>query len=114
MKQSVSIEALVAAFGLAPAATVFMVLEGKMQAFSKKFSPVITSGWVSTGYGSQLNTPDTISNMAIETEWVHSLLVQRGTIDEEIGMRTEVNVYVTADRAVVTPDNYQRDLIIAE
>src|SRR6185503_15679948 len=32
----------------------------------------------------------------------------------EIGMRTEVNVYVTADRAVVTPDNYQRDLIIAE
>jgi len=32
----------------------------------------------------------------------------------EIGMRTEVNVYVTADRAVVTPDTYQRDLIIAE
>jgi Xaa-Pro aminopeptidase len=32
----------------------------------------------------------------------------------EIGMRTEVNVYVTPERAVVTPDNYQRDLIIAE
>jgi len=32
----------------------------------------------------------------------------------EIGMRTEVNVYVTSDRAVVTPDTYQRDLIIAE
>jgi Xaa-Pro aminopeptidase len=31
----------------------------------------------------------------------------------EIGMRTEVNVYVTADRAVVTPETYQRDLIIA-
>ncbi|HMC56412.1 MAG TPA: M24 family metallopeptidase [Gemmatimonadaceae bacterium] len=34
-------------------------------------------------------------------------------ISGEIGMRTEVNVYVTADRAVVTPDTYQRDLIIA-
>ena len=31
----------------------------------------------------------------------------------EIGMRSEVNVYVTPDRAVVTPDNYQRDLIVA-
>ncbi len=73
----------------APAATAFMVLEGKMQAFSKKFSPVITSGWVATGYGSQLNTPDTIRNMAIDTEWVHSLLVARGTMDEETAMRTD-------------------------
>ena len=32
----------------------------------------------------------------------------------EIGMRTEVNVYLTPGKAVVTPDNYQRDLIIAE
>jgi Xaa-Pro aminopeptidase len=31
----------------------------------------------------------------------------------EIGMRTEVNVYITPGKAVVTPDSYQRDLIIA-
>ena len=32
----------------------------------------------------------------------------------EIGMRSEVNVYVTPGKAVVTPDNYQRELIVAE
>jgi hypothetical protein len=80
----------------APAATAFMVLEGKMQAFSKKFSPVITSGWVATGYGSQLNTPDTIRNMAIDTEWVHSLLVARGTTDEETAMRTDELIAILA------------------
>jgi Xaa-Pro dipeptidase len=35
-------------------------------------------------------------------------------ISGEIGMRSEVNVYITADKAVVTPDNYQQELIIAE
>jgi Xaa-Pro aminopeptidase len=32
----------------------------------------------------------------------------------DIGMRSEVNVYMEEGRAVVTPDEYQRDLIIAE
>lgn len=32
----------------------------------------------------------------------------------EIGMRSEVNVYLTPGRVVVTPDSYQRELIIAE
>ena len=32
----------------------------------------------------------------------------------EIGMRSEVNVYLQNGRAVVTPEPYQRDLIIAE
>lgn len=32
----------------------------------------------------------------------------------EIGMRSEVNVYLVAGQAVVTPADYQRDLIIAE
>ena len=32
----------------------------------------------------------------------------------EIGMRSEVNVYVTPGKAVVTPDNYQRELILTE
>jgi Xaa-Pro aminopeptidase len=32
----------------------------------------------------------------------------------EIGMRTEVNVYLQPGRAFVTPEHYQRDLIIAE
>ena len=32
----------------------------------------------------------------------------------EIGMRSEVNVYLQDGRAVVTPEPYQRDLIIAE
>jgi Xaa-Pro dipeptidase len=35
-------------------------------------------------------------------------------ISGEIGMRSEVNVYLAAGKAVVTPDNYQRELIIAE
>jgi len=67
-----------------------------MQAFSKKFSPVITSGWVASGFGTQLNTPDTIRNMAIDTAWVHSLLVERGAVDEEIGMRTDELLAVLA------------------
>ena len=32
----------------------------------------------------------------------------------DIGIRSEVNVYMQPGRAVVTPDNYQRELIIAE
>jgi Xaa-Pro dipeptidase len=35
-------------------------------------------------------------------------------ITGEIGMRSEVNVYLANGKAVVTPDNYQRDLIVAE
>jgi len=80
----------------APAATTFMVLEGKMQAFSKKFSPVISSGWWATGYGSQLNTPDTIGNGAMDTSWVHSLLVERGKEDEETSSRTEELISILA------------------
>ena len=34
-------------------------------------------------------------------------------IPGEIGMRSEVNMFLTADAAVVTPDSYQRDLIVA-
>ena len=72
-----------------PAATTFMVLEGKMQAFSKKFSPVISAGWWATGYGQQLNTPDTINNGSMDTAWVHSLLAERGIASEETSTRTE-------------------------
>jgi len=72
-----------------PAATTFMVLDGKMQAFSKKFSPVISAGWWATGFGQQLNTPDTINNSAMDTSWVHSLLAERGKADEETSTRTE-------------------------
>lgn len=32
----------------------------------------------------------------------------------EIGMRSEVNMYIESGRAVVTPDRYQRELIVAE
>ena len=35
-------------------------------------------------------------------------------IPGEIGMRSEVNMYLEAGRAVVTPEPYQRDLIVAE
>lgn len=72
-----------------PASTKFMVLDGKMQAFSKKFSPVISAGWWATGYGAQLNTPDTINNGSMDTAWVHSLLAERGKADEETSTRTE-------------------------
>jgi Xaa-Pro aminopeptidase len=30
----------------------------------------------------------------------------------EIGMRTEVNAYIEDGRAVITPDEYQRELIV--
>ena len=33
-------------------------------------------------------------------------------IPGEIGMRSEVNMFITPDRAVVTPDAYQRELIV--
>ena len=32
----------------------------------------------------------------------------------EIGMRSEVNAYIEGDRAVITPESYQRELIVAE
>jgi Xaa-Pro aminopeptidase len=32
----------------------------------------------------------------------------------EIGMRTEVNMYLEAGKAIVTPENYQRELIVTE
>lgn len=35
-------------------------------------------------------------------------------IPGEVGMRSEVNVYLTPGKAFVTPDDYQRELIIAE
>ena len=35
-------------------------------------------------------------------------------IPGEIGMRSEVNAYILAGKAIVTPDPYQRDLIVAE
>ncbi len=35
-------------------------------------------------------------------------------ISGEIGMRTEVNVYLAQGKAVVTPENYQKELIVAE
>ena len=35
-------------------------------------------------------------------------------ISGEIGMRSEVNVYLQGGKAYVTPDNYQKDLIVAE
>lgn len=35
-------------------------------------------------------------------------------ISGEIGMRTEVNMYLAAGKAFVTPETYQKDLIIAE
>jgi len=79
-----------------PAATTFMVLEGKMQAFSKKFSPVISAGWWATGYGQQLNTPDTINNGSMDTAWVHSLLAERGKADEETSTRTDELISILA------------------
>src|SRR5688500_9752163 len=35
-------------------------------------------------------------------------------IPGEIGMRSEVNVYLQPEAAVVTPDQYQRELMMAE
>jgi len=35
-------------------------------------------------------------------------------IPGEIGMRSEVNMYIEAGRAVITPAEYQRDLIVIE
>jgi hypothetical protein len=80
-----------------PAATTYMVLEGKMQTFSKKFSPVISAGWWATGFGGQLNTPDSIRNSAMDTAWVHSLLVERGKTDEETLLRTDELLTILAN-----------------
>jgi hypothetical protein len=86
-----------------PAATKFMVLEGKMQAFTKKFSPIISSGWWATGYGQQLNTPDTINNGAMDTAWVHSLLAERGRTDEETSTRTDELLSILSKQAQNDP-----------
>jgi hypothetical protein len=75
-----------------------MVLEGKVQAFSKKYAPFIMAGWCGVAFGTQLNTPDAIGNSAIDTAWVHSLLVERGKTDEETTLRTEEILPVLAKK----------------
>jgi hypothetical protein len=80
-----------------PAATIYIVLEGKMQTFSKKFSPIISAGWWATAVGAQLNTPDSIRNSAMDTSWVHSLLVERGKADEETSLRTDELLTILAN-----------------
>lgn len=73
----------------APSTTTIMVLEGKARAFTKKFSPEITAGFYTVAYGAQLNTPDPMRNGSMDTAWVHSLLVERGKVDEEVTGRTD-------------------------
>src|SRR5437762_13534519 len=73
----------------APATTTIMVLEGNVKSIAKKWSAVINGGFVSVAFGAQLNTPDPIRNASMDTSWVHSLLVERGKVDEEVTLRTD-------------------------
>jgi FecR protein len=67
----------------APATAYIMVLDGNVKAFARNFQPVIYPGFVASAYGTQLNTPDSVRNGAMDTEWVHSLLVEQGKQTEE-------------------------------
>ena len=85
-----------------PALTTIMVLEGKAKAYSKKFSPFIFAGWVGSGFGAVLNTPDSIGNGSLSTAWVHSLLVERGKSDDEIATRTDELISIMSN---ITPND---------
>src|SRR5204863_245164 len=67
----------------APATAYIMVLDGNVKAFAKNFQPVIYPGFVASAFGTQLNTPDSVRNGSMDTEWVHSLLVEQGKQTEE-------------------------------
>ena len=67
----------------APATAYIMVLEGSVKAFARNFQPVIYPGFVASAFGTQLNTPDSVRNGSMDTEWVHSLLVEQGKPTEE-------------------------------
>src|SRR5436190_16895002 len=67
----------------APATAYIMVLDGNVTAFAKNFQPVIYPGFVASALRTQLNTPDSVRNGSMDTEWVHSLLVEQGKQTEE-------------------------------
>jgi hypothetical protein len=72
----------------APATAYIMVLDGNVKAFARNFQPVIYPGFVASAFGSQLNTPDSVRNGSMDTEWVHSLLVEQGKQTEETQNRS--------------------------
>jgi hypothetical protein len=72
----------------APATAYIMVLDGNVKAFARNFQPVIYPGFVASAFGTQLNTPDSVRNGAMDTEWVHSLLVEQGKQTDETQNRT--------------------------
>jgi hypothetical protein len=72
----------------APAKTFIMVLEGNVKAFARNFQPVVYPGFCASALGTQLNTPDSVRNGSMDTDWVHSLLVERGKETEETSNRT--------------------------
>ena len=72
----------------APATAYIMVLDGNIKAFARNFQPVIYPGFVASAFGTQLNTPDSVRNGSMDTEWVHSLLVEQGKQTEETSTRS--------------------------
>lgn len=70
-----------------PAATAIMCLEGKAFAQGPRFPLNLFAGFWASGVGKQLNTPDPLKNGALDTSWVHPLLLERGKESEETANR---------------------------
>ena len=87
----------------APATLYIMVLEGNVKAFARNFTPVIYPGYVASAFGTQLNTPDSVRNGSMDTEWVHSLLVEQGQQTEETQNRTIELISILSKQAQDDP-----------
>jgi len=87
----------------APATGYYMVLEGSVKAFARNFQPVIFPGFVASAFGTQLNTPDSVRNGSMDTEWVHSLLVEQGKVTEETQNRAIELVSILSRQAENDP-----------
>lgn len=54
--------------------TTLAVMEGKVKTPSRKYSQIVTAGYLCQLVDAQLNTPDPVSNDTTLTAWVHELL----------------------------------------
>jgi hypothetical protein len=87
----------------APATAYIMVLQGNIKAFARNFTPVIYPGYCASAFGTQLNTPDSVRNGSMDTEWVHSLLVEQGQQTEETQNRAIELISILSKQAQDDP-----------
>lgn len=67
--------------------TTVSVFDGMAEVRSRRYGQKVTAGYACNVVGPQMNTPDSISEAALETQWVHALLRERGQAGPEVDWR---------------------------